>query len=245
MDLILANNRLYTDSANFALDKYDIILLGDNLYLTGYDDLSESVNLNYGSGTLNGDTFSSKSELFEKINNILKSTHTPINMEKYTSSWMFRRFGNFQTDVIIGNTEINLTPSLMVLDEIKDGDCPIFYDTANSVIKCKLDAVDFFRFSIVLRLNGVVSGGANTESTYEFRIKRPDGSLVAKQGYRKFQGISTTLTDEIVCNIPTRVFSGGSDRYITEGFRIYAQRVEGNQTMTLPAASVQNLFIER
>lgn len=245
MDLTLVNSRLDTGTANFALDNYDIVLAGSNLYLTGYDDLSESINLDYDTGTLNGDHFSSKTELYTMIKNSLNTQNNQTPMGKYTSSWMLRRFGNFQTDVTIGNTEINLTPIFMALDEIQDGDCPIFYDTPNSVLKCKLDAVDFFRFNIVIRLNGSVSGSANAESTYEFRIKRPDGSLVAKQTYRKFQGISTTLNDEIVCNIPTRVFSGGSDRYITEGFLIYAQRIEGGQTMTLPSASVQNLFIER
>lgn len=241
MDLTVQNGRLFGSGINHNLNNYDLKLIAEHLYLINGDDMTVAIYLP-SSGTLNGENFTSSAELFEMLTSSFNSTSL---LPKYTGSWMFRHFGNLQNQVVINNTEVDVTTVLAGLDEIIDGECPIYYDTVNGVFRCKTDAVNFFRFNLVLRLNGSVSGGANAESTYEFRIRRPDNSLVAKQTFRKFQGLSTTLSDDIVCNIPTRVFSGGSDRYITEGFKITAGRIEGGQTLTLPVGSLQNLFVER
>ena len=241
MNLTLQNGRLFGAGVNLNLNNYDLNLIGNSIYLINGNDMSKAIDLPE-TGTLNGKEFTSSAELFEMLTSSFNSTSL---LPKYTGSWMFRHFGNLQNQVVINNTEVDVTTVLAGLDEIIDGECPIYYDTVNGVFRCKTDAVNFFRFNLVLRLNGSVSGGTLAESIYEFRIRRPNNSLVAKQTFMKFQGLSTTLSDEIVCNIPTRVFSGGSDRYITEGFKITAARIVGGQTLTLPVGSLQNLFVER
>lgn len=169
----------------------------------------------------------------------------PTAVTNVTGSWGTIYSGSPTTATLINALDINITPLFSSFTQNLQGSSLVTYDSTNGVFKCNPTTLDFYAFRMGLRLNATVVGGTGTSSFYRVSLRRPDGVTVINSVlYNKAQGSTNTLVAEVIADIPTRVFSGGSDNFQTGGFKVYMSKISG-QDLSITANQTQTLIFER
>ena len=91
-----------------------------------------------------------------------------------------------------------------------------------------------------IRISGTF--GSNNTCVLSFSIRRPD-DVTEITSVELVRISSGGFLEKTVAVIPTRVFPGGGDPYQTEGFKIYAVKING-PNFTLDTTNNQEIVFE-
>ena len=157
-------------------------------------------------------------------------------------SWLTRHRGTLASPITISSTPVDLTSVLGNLTLTSENGI-ITYDAVNNVFKADANTTSYYAFDVVIRLTGTVQGGGT--SSFIFELRRPDNVTIITSDYSRIGGTGNLLNTQVSA-IDTRVFSGGTDNYQTQGFRIFGRKVDGNNLILSNGVDdFQELILER
>lgn len=203
--------------------------------LTSYD-TSNQVTTKISTALTSYDT---KTQVDTKITNSLANYYNKAQSDAW-ASWETAYSGTPASNIVVSNTETDITAFLGVLTSSTFGATPISYDAANNKFIAQATGKSY-AFNINYRITGNITGSNLTMFRVNLR-RASDNSLVTTDIFYKMDTQTIPMTSENLINILTRV-KGDTDPYVTSGFKLSIQRVQGTGTLTISGA--QQLFFNK
>lgn len=139
--------------------------------------------------------------------------------QQYQRYWFIRKQST--ETFTVNSTATDITARILAgVPQSTEYSPPIIFDTANGVIKVDPSTTYSYPFSIQFRFIMRISG-AQTRRLY-IQIRRPNGTTIVDSFPFDFGSDIATNTPFFLSSVlQTRIFSGGTDLYQTQGFKVF------------------------